>query len=114
MNTTQLTELRKEIDRIDAKIVTLLNKRANVAKQIGSAKAKGGSALYHPAREAEVLNNVLAQSDGSLPDESLAAIYREIIAACRNVQHPLRIAYLGPEGTYTEEAARKQHGQTSQ
>jgi chorismate mutase/prephenate dehydratase len=113
MSTTQLAELREKIDQVDAKIAALLNKRAEVAMQIGGAKAKGGSAVYRPAREAEVINNVLAQSDGGLPDESLIAIYREIIAACRNVQHPLRIAYLGPEGTYTEEAARKQYGQTS-
>ncbi len=110
--TQQLTHLREQIDGIDRQIVGLLNQRAAIAREVGASKQ--GQAVYRPAREAEVLQHVLAASDDSLGDEALAAIYREIIAACRNLQQPLRVAYLGPEGTYSEEAARQHYGSTSE
>jgi chorismate mutase/prephenate dehydratase len=106
-----LTNLRDQIDQIDYRIVALLNKRAAVAKRAGIAKRVGS--VYHPARETQVIKQITAASAGVLPDGALAAIYGEIIAACRNLQQPLRVAYLGPEGTYSEEAARKQCGETS-
>jgi chorismate mutase/prephenate dehydratase len=103
-----LNELRKEIDEINQELVGLLNRRALVAQQIG--KAKKGGPVYDPAREAEVIKKVLAVNDGPLDNEALTAIFKEVIAACRAIQEPLRVAYLGPEGTYSEEAARKQCG----
>lgn len=106
-----LEQLRTNIDTIDLKIVTLLNERAKTAKLIGSAKTDG--IIYKPAREIEVLQNVTQASQKSLPDASLEIIYREIIAACRNLQRPLTVSYLGPEGTYSEEAARQYCGQSS-
>lgn len=103
-----LDELRKEIDGINLDLVRLLNRRASVAQEIGRAK-KGGS-VYDPAREAVVVKKVLENNEGPLSSAALTAIIKEVIAACRAIQEPLRVAYLGPEGTYSEEAARKQCG----
>jgi chorismate mutase/prephenate dehydratase len=108
----ELTQLRQEIDATDREIVELLDKRAAIANRVGAAK-KGG-VIYKPAREAEVLAHVVKRSDGTMPAESMRTVYREIIAACRNLQQPLRVAYLGPEGTYSEEAARQHCGDTSE
>lgn len=112
MSSKSLTNLRKQIDDIDKQVVALLNKRAATARQIGAVKQ--GEITYRPEREAQVLHNIQYASSGDIPEDSLNIIYREIISACRNVQQPLRIAYLGPEGTYTEEAALKHFGQSSQ
>lgn len=106
-----LDALREEIDHIDSKIVHLINERATIAHQVGAAKKDG--AVYRPAREAAVLENVKKASSGAMPPDSLAIIYKEIIAACRNLQQPLRVAYLGPEGTYCEQAARAHCGESS-
>ncbi len=97
---------------MDAQIVKLLGERADVAKQVGIIK--GGKNVYQPAREAEVLAGVAAANHSALPNESLKTIYKEIISACRHIQKPLRVAFLGPAGTYCEEAARKMHGTNSE
>lgn len=86
MKETILTNLREQIDQLDRQIVKLLNERAVIAKQIGSSK--GSAPVYRPAREAQVMKQVTATSTGVLPDASLTAIYREIIAACRDLQRP--------------------------
>jgi chorismate mutase/prephenate dehydratase len=106
-----LENLRKEIDAINQELVVLLNKRAQVAQEIG--KAKKGGPIYDPAREAQVIKKVVEGNKGPLSDEALTAIIKEVIAACRAIQEPLRVAYLGPEGTYSEEAARKHCGGAS-
>lgn len=113
MTTQQLTDLRQRIDKLDANIVRLMDERARVAREVGRAKGKNGP-IYQPAREAQVLKQIVEASDGSMPVAALQAIYKEIIASCRNIQRPLRVAYLGPEGTYTEEAARMHCGATSE
>lgn len=107
-----LEQLRLTIDSIDKQIVTLLNQRAETAKLIGNAKKDG--VIYKPAREIQVIKNAVKTSAKILPDSSLEIVYREIIAACRNLQRPLKVAYLGPEGTYSEEAARRHCGQSSE
>lgn len=106
-----LQSVRKQIDATDEQIVILLTKRAKLAQQVGIIKGDGPK--YHPAREAEVLKCVSAQNTGPLPDAALRGIFTEIIAACRAIQKPLTVAYLGPEGTYSEEAARLQCGAAS-
>jgi chorismate mutase/prephenate dehydratase len=110
--TQSIEQLRSTIDNIDQQIVGLLNQRAQTAKQIGSTKTDG--VIYKPDRERSVINNALQTSTKALPDSAVETIYREIIAACRNLQQPLKVAYLGPEGTYSEEAARRHCGQTSE
>jgi chorismate mutase/prephenate dehydratase len=103
-----LQGLRAEIDELDDQIVALLNKRAGVAQKVGAVK--GRSQKFSPGREAEVISRALHANDGPFKDASLIAIYREIIGCCLALEQPLRISYLGPAGTYSEEAARKRFG----
>lgn len=113
MTTHQLAALRKQIDELDTNIVRLLDERATIAREVGHAKGKQAP-IYQPTREAQVIQHALEISDGSMPSPAIQAIYKEIIASCRNLQQPLRVAYLGPEGTYSEEAARTHCGTTSE
>lgn len=108
MNDTNVEKLREEIDSIDTQLVELLNKRARLAQEIGEAKGKG--LKFAPAREAQVIDNVLKANSGPFTDESLETVFREIIACCLALEQPLRISYLGPAGTYSEEAARNRFG----
>lgn len=103
-----LSELRDKIDVIDAEIVRLLNERANLAKKV--AAAKGGGPKFAPAREEQVITNVLKANTGPFANVSLVAIYREIIACTLSLEQPMCVSYLGPAGTYSEEAARKRFG----
>src|SRR5690242_14851359 len=105
-----LAQLRGRIDALDGEIVRLLNQRADISLAIGKAKeaaAGSGSAsqVYAPGREAEVLANVVRQSAGALPADGLRAIYNEIISSSRTLQAPLRVAFLGPEATFSHQAA---------
>jgi chorismate mutase / prephenate dehydratase len=100
--------LRESIDEIDTQLVALLNKRARLAQEVGIAKGQGQ--MFSPAREAEVLKQVLELNDGPFTKESLSAVYREIIACCLSLEQPLSVSYLGPTGTYSEEAARNRFG----
>jgi chorismate mutase/prephenate dehydratase len=108
---SDLAELRKQIDQLDAEIVALLNRRAGVSVEIG--KLKGPGQVYSPAREAEVFGRVTALSAGPLPAEGLRAIYGEIISCSRTLQAPLRVAYLGPEATFSHQAALAHFGSAS-
>ncbi len=107
-----LQELRDQIDQTDAQIVELLNKRAKLAQAVG--EVKGGGVKFAPAREAQVIATLLRANTGPFTDESLTAVYREIIACCLSLEQPMRISYLGPEGTYSEEAARRRFGAPAQ
>lgn len=106
-----LADLRKEMDEATAMVVEALNKRASVAQRIGRAKQSGG--VYVPEREAQVIRRSLAHSVGPLSKPALASIMREVVGACRNLEKQLSVAYLGPEGTYSGEAAQKFAGNTS-
>lgn len=106
-----LASLRQNIDETNTALVQLLNKRADIARKIGAVKQQ--SATYVPAREAQVLAAVQAQNAGPLSGEALTSIFKEIIGACRNLEQRLRVAYLGPEGTYSQEAAMQFAGSTS-
>lgn len=108
---SSLDRLRQEIDRVDREIVALLNRRAGLALEIGRAKADGRRPVFDPQREAEVLRLVRQASDGPLGGELLQPIYREILSACRQLQYPLRVAYLGPAATFTHQAALERFGQ---
>lgn len=106
-----LPMLRQQIDEANTELVQLLNKRADIARQIGIVK--GQDTIYQPAREAQVLAQVITQNNGPLSDQALTSIFTEIIGACRNLEQQLRVAYLGPEGTYSQEAATQFAGSTS-
>ncbi len=99
---------RQAIDEIDATILQLLNQRADHARTIG--ELKGTVTVYRPEREAEVLRRIKALNPGPLPGEAVARLFREIMSECLAVERPLTIAYLGPAGTFTQQAAIKHFG----
>ena len=107
--------LRGAIDELDARMVALLQERAELASRIGAVKRSGDQPTYVPARERDVLERVAALGNGGLlKSEHLVAIYREIISACRAVEQPLRVAYFGPAATFTHQAAIGRFGHAAQ
>lgn len=104
---------RDEIDRIDAELVRLLNRRAGMVLEIARRKAESGGAVYVPAREHQVLNNVLAANTGPLKPEHLRSIYREILSSSRALQRWPKVAYLGPAATFSNEAALRLFGDST-
>ncbi len=105
-----LDELRQQIDQIDEQIIQLLDQRASLAVRIGSHKQGSDTAIYDAAREAQILRQLAEYDTSSLPNAALASIFREILAACRSIQQPLKVAYLGPQYTFTHMAALQQFG----
>lgn len=102
---------RKAIDQIDSEILRLLNERAIEAKAIGDIKiASGDTEMYRPEREAQVLSNKMKANPGPIADTDIARLFREIMSVCLSLEKPLNIGYLGPEGTFTEEATIKHFG----
>ena len=110
--TQALSEVRVAIDTIDAEIQTLIARRAELAQQVGIAKrdAPDNSGFYRADREAQVLRQVIERNKGPLSDEEIVRLFREIMSACLAQQAPLKIAYLGPAGTFTQSAALKHFG----
>ena len=107
-----LGEIRQRINAVDEQIQALISERARYAQQVGVAKGELGSAVdyYRPEREAEVLRGVLDRNDGPLRDEEMLRLFREIMSACLAQQEPLKIGFLGPEGTFTQTAVFKHFG----
>ena len=103
--TQGLDSLRGRIDAIDRELLALLNRRAQVATEIGALKRAEGSPAFRPEREAAVIDSLKAASTGPLPAASVAPIWRVIMSACRSLETPTRVAYLGPAGTFSELAA---------
>lgn len=102
--------LRKKIDQVDEKIVRLLNDRAFLAQRIGQQKRLTNQEIYVPGREQEVVRRVSELSRGPLPIPAVQSVYREIIAACRGVEAPLKVAFFGAEASYSHLAARQKFG----
>lgn len=107
-----LTDLRAQIDALDARLIMLLNERAALAQRVGALKQEAGAPVYRPEREVEVLRRSAERNEGPLPDESVHNVMREVMSACRALEEPARIAYLGPAGTFSEQAALRQFGST--
>src|SRR5688500_7018862 len=103
----QLKQIRDRIDALDDRILRLLNERARLAQDIGRAKR---GAKYRPEREAQVLRRLAKINRGPLPGDALRRLYTEIMSACRSLEDGIKVAYLGPPGTYSQEAAVKQFG----
>jgi len=105
-----LVQLREQIDCLDSQILTLLNRRARLAARIGQLKSQDRASVYVPSRERQIFARLVEGNTGPLSHEAVRAIYREIISASRALEEPLRIAYFGPEATFTHMAAREQFG----
>ena len=107
-----LDELRVEIDELDIEIQSLIGARAQLASAVAKVKksSEDQSVFYRPEREAQVLRKIIDRNDNLLKDKDMAHIFREIMSACLALEQPLNIAYLGPEGTFTQEAALKHFG----
>lgn len=108
-----LPDLRDRIDTIDTEIVNLLARRVECALEIGEIKKAINKPFFDPARERQVFKRLLERNEevnSKLTDKNICAIYREIISACRNAEHPLRVAFLGPAGSNTQQAAVQYFG----
>lgn len=111
-NADGLSEVRKEIDQLDARIQSLISERARLALRVRASKGLSTSAVdyYRPEREAEVLRGIIERNEGPLSNDEMLRLFREIMSSCLAQQEPLKIAYLGPEGTFTQQAVHKHFG----
>jgi chorismate mutase/prephenate dehydratase len=105
-----LASLRQAIDACDAELLALLQKRAGLAMQVGEVKKRTGSPVYRPEREAQIFRRLESQPAAPLPGAALVRIWREVISACRELERRMRVAYLGPAGTYSELAVLRHFG----
>jgi len=110
MSEDKLKAVRDRIDALDEQIQALINERASCAQTVAALKNGDAASFYRPEREAEILRRILARNQGPLSGEEMARLFREIMSACLALEQPLRIAYLGPEGTFTQAAALKHFG----
>jgi len=117
-----LDELRAAIDAVDDEVLALIHKRAALAAAVGERKVVQGDApFYVPSREAKIIRRLLSRNSDAaqhshmtkIPDEAIHGIFREVIGACLALEHPMTIAFLGPEGTFTHTAATRQFGATA-
>lgn len=113
MTTFDLSTVREKIDALDEQLQLLLTQRANLALQVAKAKRaeEANPVFYRPEREADVLRRAIVRNQGPLSDAFIEQFFREIMSACLALQFPLKVAYLGPPGTFSEAAVKKQFGQ---
>lgn len=112
MSADDLEQARQRIDALDAELQQLIAERARVAQRVREIKSRDGGTQdhYRPSREAEVLRRARERNTGPLGDETVVRLMREIMSACLDLESPLKVAYLGPEGTYTQAAVTKHFG----
>lgn len=103
--THELQQLRRQIDAVDQQLLTLLNQRATLAQAVGHHKQQEKSCVFRPEREAQVIASLQASNLGPLSNEHVAHVWREVMSGCRSLEEPQRVAYLGPTGTFSEQAA---------
>lgn len=104
-----IAALRGQIDALDRELLALVSRRAALARSIGGLKQ--GAPVYRPEREAQILRRAAEENPGPLPANRVTGIFREVISACRGMEQELRACYLGPQGTFSEQAVRKHFGQ---
>lgn len=107
---SKLKPLREQIDAIDAQILDLLNRRARLAQEVGHVKAETNAPVFRPEREAQVLRGAAERNPGPLDGADVQTIFREIMSACRALEKRVSVAYLGPVGTFSEQAVYQQFG----
>ncbi len=110
MKKKELKQLREKINRVDERVLDLLNSRAGLAKRIGKIKQEFTEQVYFPGREEQIFERLENLSLGPFPVESIKPVFREIISACRSLERPLKVCYFGPEATYTHLASLRQFG----
>src|SRR5206468_5450212 len=108
--TDKLKPLRAQIDSIDAQILDLLARRGKVAQEVGHVKAETKAPVFRPEREAQILRKVADNNPGPLKDHDIQTIFREIMSSCRALEKRVTVAYLGPTGTFSEQAVFQQFG----
>src|SRR5947208_15984224 len=104
----EIERLRREIDALDDELLKLINRRAAAASRTGALKQ--GAPAYRPERETEILRRVAEMNPGPLAPERVSGVFREVISACRGLEQAIRVTYLGPEGTFSEQAVRQHFG----
>jgi chorismate mutase/prephenate dehydratase len=109
-----LSSLRTQIDTVDRELLALLNRRAALALEVGEIKRAEGSPVFRPERERQVIEGLQQANTGPLRNDGVAPIWREIMSACRALEQPTRVAYLGPAGTFSEQAALGYFGSSVQ
>lgn len=109
--TPSLEALRESIDAVDQKLEELISERARLAQQVGTVKGLSATVeFYRPEREAQVLRRVIERNQGPLTNDEMVRLFRELMSACLAQEEPLKIAFLGPEGTFTQSAVYKHFG----
>jgi chorismate mutase/prephenate dehydratase len=110
MANNKISELRKKIDEIDDRLIDLLNERARIVIEVGNIKKTEKLDFHSPSREREILDRLAERNKGPFPQDTLRAIYREILSSSLSLERPLKVAYLGPRATFTQQAVMQQFG----
>lgn len=113
MPDSDLKKLRDRIDEIDTRVVELLNERAGQAQEVGRIKKAQGKEFYVPSREREVIEKILESNKGPFPNQALKIIYREVMSASLSLEEPLKVAFLGPNATFTHAACLQHFGSSA-
>ena len=114
MKDKHLEELRKKIDEIDNRLIRILNERMEIIREVGKIKRSNKTAIYRPERERSIIERLYKNHNGLLTQSAIEAIFMEIFAISRNFELPELVAYLGPEGSFTHQAAESRFGAMSQ
>jgi chorismate mutase/prephenate dehydratase len=114
MSNNKIPELRRKIDELDDKLVDLLNERAKIVIEVGNVKKTQKLDFHSPSREREILERLAARNKGPFPQDTLKAVYHEILSSSLSLERPMKVAYLGPRATFTHQAGMQQFGYAAQ